>query len=81
LRLGAADPTGRGARNDGVHTDSAQLTAIASALDELTGRVTAIADRHAGRPPEEAVAGGLYDVERNLQAAARRLAAVLRQLR
>ena len=51
-----------------------------TALDELTSRVTAIADRHAGSRKDESIARDLYDVERSLQAAARRLAALLRRL-
>ncbi|MGI8661704.1 MAG: hypothetical protein ACR2LQ_00640 [Acidimicrobiales bacterium] len=63
-----------------MHADSAQLSSIATGLVELTERVTAIADRHAGAPDREAVAGGLYEVERSLQGASRRLARVIRQL-
>jgi hypothetical protein len=52
--------------------DSAQLSAIATALSDLTDRVSDIADRYQGSPREDVVAS-LYDVERNLQAATRRI--------
>ena len=60
--------------------DLAQLSAIATALDDLTTRVTSIADRFQGSPRED-VAADLYDVERNLQAATRRVERLLRDAR
>ncbi|CAN5713246.1 hypothetical protein BH24ACT3_BH24ACT3_18750 [soil metagenome] len=56
----------------------AELSTIATTLADLTTRVTEQADRaqHAG---DEERAVDLYDVERSLQAAARRLAACLRR--
>jgi hypothetical protein len=63
-----------------MHPDAAQLSSIESALTELTERVVAIADRHAGTASNEAVASSLYDVERNLLAASRRLETALRDL-
>ena len=60
--------------------DLAQLSAIATSLDDLTKRVTAIADRFQGSPRED-VAADLYDVERNLQAATRRVERLLRESR
>jgi hypothetical protein len=58
------------------HLDHAQLSAIATALGDLTDRVSALADRFQGSPRED-VAASLYDVERNLQAATRRVEKLL----
>ncbi len=63
-----------------MHPDLAQLSSIATALDDLSARVTGIADRQAADPVQEAVARDLYDVERSLQTAARRLSTLLRRL-
>lgn len=57
----------------------AQLASLSTALDELTERVTATAD--AVRSEEEELALDLYEVERSLRAAARRLGTVVRRLR
>lgn len=54
-------------------SDAAVLSSIATALEELTGRVTAVAEHYA-TSPDESVASDLYDVERALRAANRRLA-------
>jgi hypothetical protein len=51
----------------------AELSSIATALDELTKRVTAIAEE-ANRAKDEGTAASLYDVERTLLTATRRLA-------
>lgn len=59
--------------------DAAQLSSLSTALDELTQRITALADSHQDSPRED-VASDLYDVERNLQAAARRLKTLLAKL-
>jgi hypothetical protein len=59
--------------------DAAHLSSLSTALDELTARVTAIADDLAGAPRED-MAADLYEVERNLQAAARRLHALVDRL-
>ena len=56
--------------------DTAHLSSLSTALDELTARVTALADGLAGSPRED-VAADLFDVERNLQAASRRLHALI----
>lgn len=66
-----ADKTQRGPGG----SDAAVLSSIATALEELTARVTAVADEHA-KSPDESVAVDLYDVERALRAANRRLAKV-----
>jgi len=51
--------------------NAAELSSLATALDELTRRVTAIADR-AG-PSADAVTDELFQVERALREALRRL--------
>ena len=56
--------------------DAAALSSISTALDELTQRIGALADEHKSSP-REGVAADLYEVERNLNAAARRLKAIL----
>jgi hypothetical protein len=57
--------------------DHAQLTSVGTALDELTRRVTELAETYAGSA-EEQVAGELYEIERTLQQAARRLERIVR---
>ena len=59
--------------------EHAQLSSAATGLDELVKRVVEAAERlHvAGR---DDLAGDLFEVERSLQAAARRLAGVVRAL-
>ena len=52
------------------------MSTIASSLDELTRRITELADSRAGRP-DDAVAGELYEIERALQHASRRLQRVI----
>ena len=59
--------------------DAAHLSSLSTALDELTTRVTTLADDLSGAPRED-VAADLYEVERNLQAAARRLRALVHRL-
>jgi hypothetical protein len=58
-----------------MDSDSALLSSIATALDELTVRVAEIAGRYEGTPRAD-LASDLYDVERALRAATRRLAKV-----
>ena len=52
--------------------DTAQLSSLSSALEELSRRVTQMADEYQGSPRED-VAADLYEVERHLVAATRRL--------
>ncbi len=54
----------------------AELSSLATALEEMTRRVTGLADDYA-RLERDEVAGELYAVERSLAAAARRLARVV----
>jgi predicted transcriptional regulator len=63
-----------------METDRAELSALATSLDELTARITALADRHR-RSPQADVADALYEVERSLLTAARKLDRVVRSLR
>jgi hypothetical protein len=59
--------------------DRAELSAAATTLDELIARVTELAERrHAER--DAPVAGDLFEVERSLRVALRRLSAVRRRL-
>ena len=55
------------------------LASIATRLEELTERVTEAANDLSGSD-DETVAAALYEVERSLRAATRRLAAVVREL-
>ncbi len=54
----------------------AELSSLATALEEMTRRVTGLADDYA-RLERDEVAAELYAVERSLAAAARRLARVV----
>ena len=56
---------------------SAELSSLSSTLDQVLQRVTALADgrTHKGEPDELAIA--LYEVERSLQEARRRLGRAL----
>ena len=56
-----------------MELDTAHLSSLSTALGELSDRVTALADGYQGSPRED-VAADLYEVERHLQAAHRRLA-------
>jgi hypothetical protein len=53
-----------------------QLSTIASSLDDLTRRITELADRRAP-DPDDGLASELYEVERALQHASRRLQRVI----
>ena len=54
-------------------TTAAQLSSLATALDDLTQRITALAESHAGTP-DDGIAQDLFKVERALLEAHRRLA-------
>jgi hypothetical protein len=56
-----------------------ELSSLATALEELTRRLTDLADRHAGTQ-RDAVSQELYEVERSLGEARRRLAKLNRSL-
>jgi hypothetical protein len=55
---------------------TAELSSLATALGEITARLTAIADSYAAAERDE-VASELYGVERALAAASRRLARIV----
>jgi hypothetical protein len=57
-------------------TDLAELSSIASTLDQITQRVATIAER-ANDQGEETVSAELFSVERSLQGATRRLERLL----
>jgi hypothetical protein len=63
-----------------MESDRAELSALATTLGDLTVRITAAADRYQGSPRTD-VADGLYEVERSLLSAARKLERVLRTMR
>ena len=52
--------------------DTAHLSSLSTALDELAQRITTLADELLDSPRED-VAADLYEVERHLHAASRRL--------
>lgn len=60
-------------------TDRVELDSALSTVDDLIARVTAVAERHRA-DADESVTLDLYEVERALQAASRRLAVVVRRL-
>ena len=62
-----------------MHQDHAELSSVAHTLDELTTRVTATADRAQARN-DEVLAADLYEVERALRAADRRLRSTVTRL-
>jgi hypothetical protein len=59
--------------------DHAQLASVATVLDDLTARISEVADRHRGGPHEDLTID-LDEVERSLRSASRRLAHTLRRL-
>ena len=59
--------------------DAAHLSSLSSSLSELTNRVTVLAEGFQGSARAD-VAADLFDVERNLKAANRRLAALVAKL-
>jgi uncharacterized protein Yka (UPF0111/DUF47 family) len=63
-----------------MENDRAELSALATSLDDLTARVTAAADRLRGTPRAD-VSDGLYEVERSLLSASRKLDQVVRSMR
>lgn len=65
-----------------MSSDAAELSSLATALDDLRRRITAIAERRAGdfsKPDECATA--LFEVERSLGDALRRLQRAVDRLR
>jgi hypothetical protein len=62
-----------------VDRTRAELDSAASTIEELVRRISAAADQQQSAG-DEAAASDLYDVERTLRAAARRLGNVVRRL-
>jgi hypothetical protein len=62
-----------------MESDRADLASVATALDELTRRVTSVADRYHGTA-QDPLAVDLYEVERSLRAAGRQLTRVVRRM-
>lgn len=60
-------------------SDRADLSSISSVVDDLLRRVVAVAERYAEGPDDD-VANGLFDVERSLANAGRRLDQVSERL-
>ena len=56
--------------------DTAQLSSLSTALEDLTRRITDLADQFQGSPRED-VAADLYEIERQLLTATRRLKSLL----
>ena len=63
-----------------MELDRAQLSSLATTLTDLTARVVTMAEGYAESPRED-VAADLFEVERSLQAATRRLHALLEKVR
>ena len=55
-----------------MSSDAAELSSISSALEELAGRITKIAERRDG-DPDDPVSTGLFEVDRSLRNAVRQL--------
>ena len=60
-------------------TDRTELDSALSTIEDLIARVASVAERHTA-DADESVTLDLYEVERALQAASRRLAVVVRRL-
>jgi hypothetical protein len=63
-----------------MDSDHAELSALATTLDDLATRITAVGDRYQGSTRPD-VADGLYEVERSLLTATRQLERVMRSMR
>ena len=67
-------------QNAAHESDRAELSALATSLDELAARGTAAGDRVQGTARTD-LADGLYEVERSLLTASRKLDRVVRAMR
>jgi hypothetical protein len=63
-----------------MDSDLAELSALATTLDELATRITAVGDRYRGSTRPD-VSDGLYEIERSLLTASRQLERVMRSMR
>ena len=61
----------------GVTSDEAELSTVATQIEELADRITEMAERHRGGDYDD-VALRLFEVERSLHSASRNLASALR---
>ena len=59
-----------------MELDAAQLSSLTTSLGDLTNRIAGLAEGYQSSPRED-VAADLFDVERHLQAAHRRLRALV----
>ncbi len=62
-----------------MNPDSAQLSALAASLDQITERLEGIAQDRRAQRADDPVAGELEEIERSLRSAVRRLERLLRQ--
>lgn len=60
-----------------MNSDIAELSTVATQIDDLVARITEVAERYHGTD-EDAVAIRLFEVERSLQMAGRNLQSALR---
>jgi len=60
-----------------MNSDMAELSTVATQIDDLIARVTEVAERHHGTD-EDAVAVRLFEVERSLMSAGRGLQSAIR---
>ncbi|MDH3752772.1 MAG: hypothetical protein OEU32_02770 [Acidimicrobiia bacterium] len=58
--------------------DQAELSSLTSVLDDLIGRVNAIVVRRVADDPDDLLANELFEIDRLLQGASRRMVRVLR---
>ena len=63
-----------------MELDRAQLSSLSTSLSELLSRVVSMAEGYADSPRED-VAADLFEVERSLQVATRRLQSLLDKVR
>ena len=63
-----------------MDSDRAELTTVATQIDELVARVVEVAERHRGTEYDD-VATRLFEVERSLYSAGRNLESALRATR
>ena len=70
----------RGWQTPAVDDERATLSSAVTSLDELVARITGVADSM-HRAGDESLASDLFEVERSLRMAQRRLTVVTRRLR
>jgi hypothetical protein len=61
-----------------AESDTAELSSLASGLDDLVTRVEAMAERRAALDPDDVLATELFEVDRLLTGASRRMTRILR---